>query len=89
MAIWSQPVVAFFWRQVIRGARLSRFREARPTITYAEPDGVLRRLRQHDLSSLRCAVHGVPPQVTSSQEGLTIAVCCTALDDLVSNVLGP
>jgi hypothetical protein len=59
-----------------------------PPLFFSEPDRLLRHLRHHDLKALRCAVHGRPPGIVSSAEGLTITVCCRSLEDLVGAVLG-
>ncbi len=57
-------------------------------ISYAEPNGLLRGLRQHDLAGLRCPKHAGPPVVTASKNGLTVEVCCNLLGEVVREVLG-
>ena len=59
-----------------------------PPVFFSEPDRLLRHLRHHDLEALRCAIHGQPPRIVSTAQGLTITVCCPTLEDLVSVVLG-
>jgi hypothetical protein len=56
-------------------------------ITYPEPNRISRRLRQHDLAGLRCLRHDSAPKVASTAKGLTVVVCCQALDDAVRQVL--
>ena len=57
-------------------------------IADAEPNALLRKLREHDLTGLRCLVHCAPPQVSITTTGLKISVCCAALAMAVEHVLG-
>jgi len=58
------------------------------SIKYLEPNRLLRRLRVHDLSGLRCFRHSKSPTVLTLSQGLVVTVCCVSLAEPVRRLLG-
>ena len=58
------------------------------SIKYLEPNPLLRRLRVHDLSGLRCYRHSKSPKVLTLSQGLVVTVCCESLAEPVRRLLG-